>query len=79
MARQSQSLSIRKETEDICLEPVYCVPICFESGLNRPQRHPNIFTILELRLSSNGDLNLDTGVDVDNDLLDNLGRGVEAA
>ena len=31
------------------------------------------------RLSSDGDLNLDTGVDVDNDLLDDLRGGVEAA
>jgi hypothetical protein len=29
------------------------------------------------RLSSNGNLNLDTGIDVDNDRLDDLGRGVE--
>lgn len=29
------------------------------------------------RLSSNGNLNLDTSVNVDNDLLDNLGGGVE--
>jgi hypothetical protein len=29
------------------------------------------------RLSSNGDLNLNTGLDVDDDLLDNLGGGVE--
>lgn len=30
-------------------------------------------------LSSNGDLNLNTGLDVDDDLLDDLGGGVEAA
>jgi hypothetical protein len=30
-----------------------------------------------LQLSSNGDLNLDTSLNVDNDLLDNLGWGVE--
>lgn len=30
-------------------------------------------------LSSNGDLDLDTGIDVDNDLLDNLGGGSKAA
>jgi hypothetical protein len=29
-------------------------------------------------LSSNGDLNLDTSLDVDDDLLDDLGRGVKA-
>lgn len=29
-------------------------------------------------LSSNGDLDFDTSIDVDNDLLDNLGRGVKA-
>lgn len=29
-------------------------------------------------LCGNGDLNLDTGLDVDNDLLDDLGRGLEA-
>lgn len=29
-------------------------------------------------LSGDGDLDLDTGLDVDNDLLDDLGRGVEA-
>lgn len=29
------------------------------------------------RLSGDGDLNLDTSLDVDNDLLDNLGGGVE--
>lgn len=32
---------------------------------------------MEVCLSSNGDLNLDTSVDVDNDLLDDLGGGVE--
>jgi hypothetical protein len=31
-----------------------------------------------LHLSSNGDLNLNTGIDVDDDLLDDLGGGVEA-
>ncbi len=31
----------------------------------------------ETRLSSNGNLNLDTSVNVDNDLLDNVGGGVE--
>lgn len=31
----------------------------------------------ETRLSSNGNLDLDTGVNVDNDLLDNVGGGVE--
>ena len=30
-------------------------------------------------LSGNGDLDLDTGIDVDNDLLDNLGGGSKAA
>lgn len=30
------------------------------------------------RLSGNGDLDLDTGLDVDDDLLDDLGGGVEA-
>jgi hypothetical protein len=30
-----------------------------------------------LRLSSDGDLNLNTGLDVDDDLLDNLGGGVQ--
>lgn len=30
-------------------------------------------------LSSNGDLDLNTGLDVDDDLLDDLGGGVEAA
>lgn len=29
-------------------------------------------------LGSNGNLDLDTGIDVDNDLLDDLGGGVEA-
>jgi hypothetical protein len=29
-------------------------------------------------LSGNGDLDLNTGLDVDDDLLDNLGRGVKA-
>lgn len=29
-------------------------------------------------LSGNGDLNLNTGLDVDDDLLDNLGGGVKA-
>jgi hypothetical protein len=32
----------------------------------------------ETHLCGNGDLNLDTGLDVDNDLLDDLGRGLEA-
>lgn len=31
-----------------------------------------------LHLSSNGDLDLDTGLDVDNDLLDDLGGGSQA-
>ena len=31
------------------------------------------------RLSGNGDLDLDTGIDVDDDLLDDLSRGVEAS
>lgn len=65
----------------ICLEPVYFVPICLEGCFNFPRRqgigHSNIFTRLEIRLSSDGDLNLDTSVDVDNDLLDDLGGGVE--
>jgi hypothetical protein len=30
-----------------------------------------------LRLCRNGDLDFNTGLDVDDDLLDNLGRGVE--
>jgi hypothetical protein len=30
------------------------------------------------RLSSDGDLNLNTSLDVDDDLLDNLGGGVQA-
>ena len=30
-----------------------------------------------IHLSSNGDLNLDTGLDVDDDLLDDLSRGVK--
>lgn len=66
----------------ICLEPVYFVPICCEGCFTLPRRpgigHSNIFTRLEIRLSSDGDLNLDTSVDVDNDLLDDLGGGVEA-
>lgn len=33
---------------------------------------------LRKHLSSDGDLDLNTGVDVDDDLLDNLGGGVEA-
>jgi hypothetical protein len=32
-----------------------------------------------VHLSSDRDLDLDTGFDVDDDLLDDLGRGVEAA
>lgn len=31
-----------------------------------------------IHLSSNGDLNLDTGLDVDDDLLDDLSGGVKA-
>lgn len=34
--------------------------------------------IASLHLSSNGDLDLDTSLNVDNDLLDNLGRGSQA-
>lgn len=33
---------------------------------------------MALVLGSDGNLDLDTGVNVDNDLLDNLGGGVEA-
>lgn len=58
------------------------MPICCEGCFNLPRRqglgHSNIFTKLEIRLSSDGDLNLDTSVDVDNDLLDDLSGGVEA-
>jgi hypothetical protein len=32
-----------------------------------------------MQLSSNRDFNLDTSLNVDDDLLDNLGRGVETA
>ncbi len=34
--------------------------------------------IVSLRLGSDGDLDLDAGLDIDNDLLDDLGRGVQA-
>lgn len=65
----------------VCLEPVYFVLICCEGCFHLPRRqglgHSNIFTKLEIRLSSDGDLNLDTSVDVDNDLLDDLSGGVE--
>lgn len=40
-----------------------CPPLPFFGQSNQPN------------LSSNGDLNLDTGLDVDNDLLDDLGGG----
>ena len=36
------------------------------------------FVVSQLHLSSNGDLNLNTGLDVDDDLLNNLGWGVKA-
>lgn len=39
--------------------------------------HHPVLSIQSLQLSSNGDLDLDTGLDVDDDLLNNLGRGVE--
>lgn len=73
-----------RERDNVCRKPVYCEkPIGVERGFNFSRRqgigHSNIFTTLEARLSSNGDLNLDTSVDVDNDLLDDLGGGVEAA
>lgn len=38
---------------------------------------PSIYAMLHL--SSNRNLDLDTSLDVDDDLLDNLGRGVETA
>ena len=35
-------------------------------------------TVLRSRLGGNGDLDLDAGLDVDDDLLDDLGGGVQA-
>lgn len=37
-----------------------------------------VLSLRSIRLSGNGDLDLDTGLDVDDDLLDDLGGGVEA-
>jgi len=37
-----------------------------------------LFDTASTHLSGNGDLNLNTGLDVDDDLLDNLSGGVEA-
>jgi len=42
-------------------------------ALGLPRKPSNIST----HLSGNGDLNLNTGLDVDDDLLDDLGRGVK--
>lgn len=38
----------------------------------------SVASLTSMHLSGDGDLDLDTGLDVDNDLLDNLGGGVEA-
>lgn len=82
--REIVTIIANRREKYVCHKPVYCEkPIGIERGFNFSRRqgigHPNVFTILEARLSSNGDLNLDTSVDVDNDLLDDLGGGVEAA
>lgn len=82
--RETVTIVANRRDKNVCRKPVYCEkPIGVERGFNFSQRqgigHSNVFTILENRLSSNGDLNLDTSVDVDNDLLDDLGGGVEAA
>jgi hypothetical protein len=37
----------------------------------------SFFVVPTKRLCGDGDLNLNTGLDVDDDLLDNLGGGVE--
>lgn len=46
------------------------------SSLSRTKR-PSIHSEPTMHLSSNGDLNLNTGLDVDDDLLDNLSWGVQ--
>lgn len=56
-----------------------CLP---EPGTSQPDQTGVSFPVTLCTktnpLSSNGDLNLDTGVDVDNDLLDDLSGGVKA-
>lgn len=51
---------------------IYCYSARFPDASRNPQSH------MYTHLSGNGDLNLDTGLDVDDDLLDDLGRGLEA-
>lgn len=66
---------------------VYQSPAPF-SSLPSQNQHARAHQLFEGRvypklrphhLSSDGDLDLDTGIDVDNDLLDNLGGGSKAA
>lgn len=42
-----------------------------------PRPCPTFMPYTSLQLSSNGDLDLNTSLDVDDDLLDDLGRGVQ--
>lgn len=81
---ETVTIIVNRRDKNVCRKPVYCEkPIGVGRRFNFSRRqgigHSNVFTILEVCLSSNGDLNLDTSVDVDNDLLDDLGGGVEAA
>ena len=79
---KTKALLSRKKK--VCLEPVYCEKLYRNRervqslSTSKVPVTPTSFTMLELCLSSDGDLNLDTSVDVDNDLLDDLGGGVEA-
>lgn len=50
----------------------------WKKGARLGRSCPLVFALDLRHLGGNGDLDLDTGLDVDNDLLDDLGRGVEA-
>lgn len=54
-------------------------PIPLRPSYNKNSSLQHFFRgVVSYRLCGNGDLDLDTGLDVDDDLLDNLGGGVEA-
>lgn len=67
-----------------CLEPGHgggvgtFKPAAKTADVRSDTTRPHLISQPLLHLSSNGDLNLDTGLDVDDDLLDDLGRGVQA-
>lgn len=73
MNRASIFISLHR----LLLEALLVVPcLVMKPGTRAPSQ--TIHSSQRLHLSSNGDLNLNTGLDVDDDLLDNLGRGVKA-